>query len=150
MDISTRQQNDDDTKLFVGGLAQETNEKDITEYFAKFGKIENLDFKFTHNGKCRGFAFVVLKDIETLNKVLAQGHEIMGQEAIVERAFAKNRGQSSAHRGGFRDGFRGRGRIAASRGGFRSGFRGQNRGRGGFRGRGGRGGHVSVVQNFQL
>ena len=42
MDTSTGQQNDDDRKLFAGGLAQEANEKDITEYFSKFGDLESL------------------------------------------------------------------------------------------------------------
>ena len=41
MDTSNPQQNDDDRKLFAGGLAQEATEKDITEYFGKFGKVPN-------------------------------------------------------------------------------------------------------------
>ena len=42
LDTSNPQQNDDDDcKLFVGGLAQEATEKDITEYFGKFGKVPN-------------------------------------------------------------------------------------------------------------
>ena len=41
-DTSNPQQNDDDDcKLFVGGLAQEATEKDITDYFGKFGKVPN-------------------------------------------------------------------------------------------------------------
>ena len=40
LDTSNPQQNDD-CKLFVGGLAQEATEKDITEYFGKFGKVPN-------------------------------------------------------------------------------------------------------------
>ena len=39
MDTSNPQQNDDDRKLFAGGLAQEATEKDITEYFSKFGEV---------------------------------------------------------------------------------------------------------------
>ena len=41
MDTTNPQQNDDDCKLFVGGLAQEATENDITEYFGKFGKVPN-------------------------------------------------------------------------------------------------------------
>ena len=39
MDTSNPQQNVDDRKIFVGGLAQEATEKDIAEYFSKFGVV---------------------------------------------------------------------------------------------------------------
>ena len=37
--------NDDDRKLFAGGLAQEATEKDLTEYFAKFGEVSSVTLK---------------------------------------------------------------------------------------------------------
>ena len=39
MDTSNPQQNEDDRKIFAGGLAQEATEKDIAEYFSKFGEV---------------------------------------------------------------------------------------------------------------
>ena len=39
--MDTSGANDDDRKLFAGGLAQEATEKDITEYFSKFGEVSN-------------------------------------------------------------------------------------------------------------
>ena len=137
-------QNDDDRKLFVGSLAQEANEKDITEYFESFGEVILVDLKRNWKGRSRRFAFVVFKDVETLNKVLAkQGHMIKGQKVFV----AKAKPPGSAESGGLRGGFRGRGKLRGSfrgRGGYsdRGGFRG------GFRGRGRAGHHVQLVQNF--
>ena len=131
-------QNNDERKLFVGGLAQEVNEEDLKEYFEKYGEVSQIDLKRNSpNGRSRGFAFVVLKDVETLNKALAQSHKIKGKDAIIERAFAKN--VEPAQHGGFRGAFGVRGRNSANRGGFRGG-----RNRGGFRGgRGKRFGHGS-------
>ena len=37
--------NDDDRKLFIGGLAQEAAEKDLKEYFAKFGDVSSVTLK---------------------------------------------------------------------------------------------------------
>ena len=141
----------------MGGLAQEVNEEDLKEYFEKYGEVSQIDLKRNSlNGRSRGFAFVVFKEVETLNKVLlARSHMIKGQEAIVERALAKRQ----AHRGGFRDDFGRRGRKPANRGGFsgnRGGFRGglgghfgRGRGRGGFKGGfGGRRGHVFNFNNY--
>lgn len=37
--------NDDERKLFIGGLAQEAGEKDLKEYFAKFGEVSSVTLK---------------------------------------------------------------------------------------------------------
>jgi len=43
MDTSGNAGNDDDRKLFAGGLAQEATEKDINEYFSKFGEVVSVN-----------------------------------------------------------------------------------------------------------
>ena len=94
-----------------------------------------------------GYAFVVFKDVKTLNKVLAKsGHIIKGHKAFFAKAEAHGYAKTPAQRGGFRGGSRGRGS-------FRGGFRGHGDFRGRFRGRG-RGGFHSgfggpqVVHNY--
>ena len=62
MDTSGNAGNDDDRKLFAGGLAQEATEKDINEYFSKFGEVVSVNLKMDQmTGRSRGFAFVVFK-----------------------------------------------------------------------------------------
>ena len=83
-------QNDDDRKLFAGGLAQEATEKDIKDYFASFGEVASVNLKMDQmTGRSRGFAFVVFNEVETLNAVLSQDHAIKGQEVAVKKAASK-------------------------------------------------------------
>ena len=117
-------------------MAQEANENDIKEYFESYGEVDYVDLKTNWKGRSRRFAFVVFKNVETLNKVLGhEGHMIRGRRVICEKAV-----RNSANRGGFRSDFGERGRISANRGGLRDGFGPRGRGgfRGGLRGRGGR------------
>ena len=100
MDTSERQ-NDDDRKLFAGGLAQEATEKDITDYFSKFGEVVSVNLKMDQmTGRSRGFAFVVFKDVETLNKVLQEEHAIKGKKVAVKKAASK---QGKIYVGKFND-----------------------------------------------
>ena len=86
MDTSGNQQNDDDRKLFAGGLAQEATEQDITEYFGKFGEVASVNLKMDQmTGRSRGFAFVVFAKVETLNDVLSQDHAIKGKKVAVKK-----------------------------------------------------------------
>jgi squid-like protein len=65
--------NEDDRKLFVGGLPQEANDADIKEYFGQYGEIENVNLKMDpQTGRSRGFAFIVFKDSPSLNAASAQ------------------------------------------------------------------------------
>jgi len=101
MDTSGSQQNDDDRKLFAGGLAQEATEKDITEYFGKFGEVASVNLKMDQmTGRSRGFAFVVFQEVDTLNTVLSQDHAIKGKKVAVKKAASK---QGKIYIGKFKD-----------------------------------------------
>ena len=94
-------QNDDDRKLFAGGLAQEATEKDIKDYFAGFGEVASVNLKMDQmTGRSRGFAFVVFNEVETLNTVLAQDHAIKGKKVAVKKAASK---QGKIYIGKFKD-----------------------------------------------
>lgn len=44
--------------------------EELKEHFGKFGEIENVTLKSDPNtGRSRGFAFIVFKDTESLEKV---------------------------------------------------------------------------------
>jgi len=101
MDTSGSQQNDDDRKLFAGGLAQEATEKDITEYFGKFGEVASVNLKMDQmTGRSRGFAFVVFVEVDTLTTVLSQDHAIKGKKVAVKKAASK---QGKIYIGKFKD-----------------------------------------------
>ncbi|KAF7278928.1 RNA-binding protein squid isoform X2 [Rhynchophorus ferrugineus] len=82
---------DDDKKLFVGGLSWETTDKDLREYFGKYGEIESINVKTDSlTGRSRGFAFIVFKDAESIDKVVADGdHTINGKKCDPKKALAR-------------------------------------------------------------
>lgn len=52
--------NEDERKLFVGGLPQDAKDTDIKEHFGQFGEIDGVNLKTDPStGRSRGFAFVV-------------------------------------------------------------------------------------------
>lgn len=71
--------NEDERKLFVGGLPQDAKDTDIKEHFGQFGEIDGVNLKTDPStGRSRGFAFVVcaikfifpIKNYITQNKFL--------------------------------------------------------------------------------
>ena len=67
---------DDDSegKLFVGGLAWESTEETIKQYFEQFGVVENVNLKRSKEdpSKHRGFCFVKFASPESAAAVLEQ------------------------------------------------------------------------------
>jgi RNA recognition motif-containing protein len=65
--------NEDDRKLFVGGLPQEASDEDIKEYFGQYGEIDNVNLKMDpQTGRSRGFAFILFKENTACNAASAQ------------------------------------------------------------------------------
>lgn len=74
---------DDDRKLFVGGLSWETSDKELREHFGQYGEIENINVKTDPNtGRSRGFAFIVFKSADAIEKVLAASEHIINNKKI--------------------------------------------------------------------
>lgn len=84
-------------KLFVGGLAFQTNEQDMSAYFNEFGMVENaIVMRDKATGRGRGFGFILLTlpdeakalqakfDILTRNK--QPGHFIQDKRVDVKSA----------------------------------------------------------------
>lgn len=82
---------DDDRKVFVGGLAQDCKESDLREHFAVYGEIETINVKTDPNtGRSRGFAFVVFKEMEGVDKAVAVSeHSVKSKKVAVKKAEAK-------------------------------------------------------------
>lgn len=83
---------DEDRKLFVGGLSWATTDKELREHFGKYGEIESVTVKIDpQTGRSRGFAFLVFKSPETLDKVMNSGeHVINGKRVDPKKAKARS------------------------------------------------------------
>lgn len=83
---------DDDRKLFVGGLSWETTEKELRDYFSKYGPIDSINVKTDPTtGRSRGFAFLVFNNAETIDKIIAvQEHTINGKKVDPKKAKARH------------------------------------------------------------
>jgi len=90
---STFDQNDEDRKLFVGGLSWNTTEDDLFQYFTQFGSIANVSIKYTNDGKSRGFGFITFASNGSINAVLDHGPHSVNNKVIDPRK-AKNRTQT--------------------------------------------------------
>ncbi|XP_006825377.1 RNA-binding protein squid-like isoform X2 [Saccoglossus kowalevskii] len=90
--INASKNQDDDGKLFVGGLSWETTQKDLKEYFKKFGPVVDCTIKIDPvTGRSRGFGFVLFADGASVEKVLQpQEHKLDGR--IIDPKRAKARG----------------------------------------------------------
>merc|ERR1740136_563371 len=72
MDTTEILPDEDDRKLFVGGLPQDAKQDDISAHFQTFGEIDNINLKTDPaTGRSRGFAFVVFKTVEGLKDAVA-------------------------------------------------------------------------------
>lgn len=81
---------EEDRKLFVGGLAQECSQDDLKEYFGKYGPTERVQLKMdSETGRSRGFAFIVFQDASGCEAALADEHEIKGKKSTVKKADVK-------------------------------------------------------------
>ncbi|KAK7092731.1 heterogeneous nuclear ribonucleoprotein A3-like [Littorina saxatilis] len=98
------------TKMFIGGLKDDTTEEMIREVFP--GKIEMVEMiKDKTTGKSRGFCFVTFDDYDTVDKhVLKRHFDLNGRRVEVKKAVSKNE-MIGGYSGGGRGGYGGRGEM---------------------------------------
>ena len=89
-------EDENERKIFVGGLSWESRESDLKEYFEKFGAVESVTLKLDPmTGKSRCFAFVVFESKESVGKILGEhednnrDHAVNSKKVEVKRAKAK-------------------------------------------------------------
>lgn len=73
---------DDETKLFIGGLNYQTTDKALQDYFSQFGDIVDAVVKTDDYGKSRCFAFVKFADPKSSRKVLEKSHHIIDHKQV--------------------------------------------------------------------
>ncbi|KAJ9565163.1 hypothetical protein OSB04_001129 [Centaurea solstitialis] len=70
----------DEGKLFLGGIAWDTTEERLTDYFSKYGDVsQTVIMRDKITGRPRGFGFVVFSDPSLLDSVLNDRHTIDGR-----------------------------------------------------------------------
>jgi len=89
--INASKNDDDDRKIFVGGLSWETTVKDMKEYFGKFGEVADATLKTDPTtGRSRGFGFVLFAESGGVSKVLEEkAHLLHGRNIDPKRAKAR-------------------------------------------------------------
>jgi len=89
----------DADKIFVGGLSWQTTEESLRYHFEQYGPVVSVEvMRDRVTGDPRGFAFVVFKDVETVDLVMNEPrHEINHKVVDVKRAQARGVAPPSIH-----------------------------------------------------
>ncbi|KAI3514564.1 hypothetical protein L1887_13086 [Cichorium endivia] len=86
----------DEGKLFIGGIAWDTTEETLSDYFSKYGDVsQTVIMRDKTTGRPRGFGFVVFSDPSVLDSVLQDRHTIEGRTVEAKRALSREEQQTS-------------------------------------------------------
>ncbi|XP_066567607.1 heterogeneous nuclear ribonucleoprotein D0 isoform X3 [Amia ocellicauda] len=88
--IDASKNEEDEGKMFVGGLSWDTTKKDLKDYFSKFGEVVDCTLKLDPmTGRSRGFGFVLFKEADSVDKVIVQKeHKLNGKVIDPKKAKA--------------------------------------------------------------
>ena len=68
---------DSSKKIFVGGLEPSVTEKDLIDFFSKYGKVKDASVLFDNNRNAsRGFGFVSFEDKNVVDKLVKENNHI--------------------------------------------------------------------------
>ena len=83
---------DSSKKIFVGALEPTVTEKDLIDFFSKFGKVREASVLFDNNRNAsRGFGFVAFENKETVDLLVDNNdYYIKGRKIDVKRAQPKS------------------------------------------------------------
>ena len=93
MDTTAGAGNEDERKLFAGGLPQDAKEAQIKEHFGQFGEIETVTLKTDMaTGRSRGFCFIVYKSVDSLEAAVAAEHTVSNKKVAIKKAQVQAKG----------------------------------------------------------
>ncbi|KAA8550721.1 hypothetical protein F0562_002405 [Nyssa sinensis] len=80
----------DEGKIFIGGIAWDTTEDTLRDYFGQYGEVaQTVIMRDKTTSRPRGFGFVVFADPSTLDRVLQDKHTIDGRAVEAKRALSR-------------------------------------------------------------
>jgi len=80
--VDTNKFENDDRKLFVGGLTWETTVEQLKAYFEKYGTVKDASIKVDGAGSSRGFGFVLYESSDSVENVLAEESHSLNNKKI--------------------------------------------------------------------
>lgn len=100
-----RDEQEKTSKIFVGGVSQETTDHEFREYFARFGRVVDATLMMDKDtGRPRGFGFVTFESDAGVEACLAANLEIHGKPIEVKKAQPRGNmreeEEAAARRGG--------------------------------------------------
>lgn len=99
-----RDEQEKTSKIFVGGVSQETTDHEFREYFAQFGRVVDATLMMDKDtGRPRGFGFVTFESEAGVDACLATPLEIHGKPIEVKKAQPRGNlrdEEDAARRGG--------------------------------------------------
>ncbi|KAH6840780.1 hypothetical protein B0I37DRAFT_357631 [Chaetomium sp. MPI-CAGE-AT-0009] len=99
-----RDEQEKTSKIFVGGVSQETTDHEFREYFAQFGRVVDATLMMDKDtGRPRGFGFVTFESEAGVDACLATALEIHGKPIEVKKAQPRGNlrdEEDAARRGG--------------------------------------------------
>ena len=83
---------DSSKKIFVGGLEPSVTEKDLFDFFSKFGEVKDASVLIDNNRNVsRGFGFVSFEDKNIVDELVKKNNfELKGRKIDVKRAQPKS------------------------------------------------------------
>jgi len=84
--------------MYVGNLAYNVTEEDLTEIFSEFGTIESINIiKDRFSGQSKGFGFVDMPDNSEADKAIKglNGTRFKGRDIKVNQANQKTKGRKN-------------------------------------------------------
>jgi len=90
----------EDKKIFVGGIAYDTTNEDLTSHFTQYGEVSQAQVKFDRvTGRSRGFAFVEFVNGDSCKSALAAREQTIKGKAVEVKP-AKSRENKKVFVGG--------------------------------------------------
>lgn len=83
-------------RMFVGGLFPETTSETLRNYFSTYGEVKEVKIIGEKQKRSRGFGFVLFRAMKTFHKVMEKKHVIDGREVDCNLAVYSNETKDEA------------------------------------------------------